>query len=94
MATKTRQQLTDEIEDLCDIRVCGDKVRKIHRAQYVDRRWNPHPPKAFVTWWESVGMLDTEKATGQGWSHVAPTVAFNCEAAREIYSNAKQYGIT
>jgi len=93
MATKTRKQLADEISDLCDQNGCSDKIQKIHHAQYVDRHWNPHPPKHFVNWWGSTGMEATKKKTGQAWADIDATRAFNCESAREVYREAKRFGV-
>jgi hypothetical protein len=47
---KTRQRRVDEITDLCEQAGCNDKRQKIHAHQYVDKRWNPHPPQDFVLW--------------------------------------------
>lgn len=93
MAIKTRKQLSEEIGDLCDQAGCNDKVRKIHAAQYVDRSWNPHPPPKFVDWWAAGGALDTEKRTSNSWQDIDAVRAFNCEAVRETYFEAKKLGI-
>lgn len=93
MATKTRQQLNDEISDLCDQKGCNDKIRRIHTVQYVDRRWNPHPPQRFVNWWGSGGLKETEKQTNRSWGDIDAVRAFNTEAVRQIYQEAKEFGI-
>lgn len=53
MATKTRAELLNQIDGLCDQAGCNDKIRELHRAQFVDRRWNPHPPQKFDLWWRT-----------------------------------------
>ncbi len=85
MAIKTRKQLGDEINDLCDQAGCNEKIRKIHSAQYVDRRWNPHPPRAFLSWWNQDGPKLTVAATGTAWEDIDAVRAFNCEAVRQVY---------
>ena len=96
MATKTRQQLSAEIIDLCEQAGCSDKIQKIHHAQYVDRKWNPHPPQRFVNWWGAEGWKRTEKKTDRAWSvndmPIDCVRAFNSEAVREVYQEAKQIG--
>ncbi len=87
MATKTRKQLADEIEDLCHEAGCKDKIRQVHSKQYVDKRWNPHPPRAFLSWWNQDGPKLTKDATWRDWVLIDAVRAFNCEAAREVYRN-------
>jgi hypothetical protein len=93
MATKTRSELADKISDLCDQAGCGDSIRKLHKSQFVDKRWNPHPSPTFVNWWNSMGAKATENRSGRTWIGIDATRAFNCEAARETYSEAKQMGV-
>jgi hypothetical protein len=93
MATKTRKQLADEINDHCNHSGCSDKIQKIHHAQYVDRHWNPHPPMNFVNWWGSTGAAATEKQTNRAWADIDAVRAFNCEAVREVYREAKSFGV-
>ncbi len=85
MAIKTRKQLGDEIESLCEQAGCNEKIQKIHHAQYVDRRWNPHPPRAFLSWWNKDGPDITEKATSRAWGDIDAVRAYNCEPAREQF---------
>jgi len=92
MATKTRQQLSNEISDLCDQAGCNDKIRKVHSSQYVDRGWNPHPPQRFINWWGMKGKAITEKQTDKAWQDVDAIRAFNCEDAREVYRQTKMIG--
>ncbi len=87
MATKTRKQLTGEIEELCEQAGCKEKVKQVHSKQYVDKRWNPHPPRAFLSWWNQDGPQLTKAATGRDWGLIDAVRAFNCEAAREVYRN-------
>jgi hypothetical protein len=94
MATKTRKQLVDEISDLCDQHGCNDKIHKVHTAQYVDRGWNPHPPQHFANWWGSVGKEMTEKKSENSWQDIDSIRAFNCETVREVYREAKQFGLS
>lgn len=83
----------EQIDVLCDVHECQEKTRKIHFDLYVNKRWNPHPPSRFVQWWRSAGARYTEKKTGRGWSDIDEVRAFNCEAVRESYSEAKQVGL-
>ena len=94
MANKTRLSLANEISDLCDQHGCNDKIQKLHHAQFVDKGWNPHPPQAFINWWGSIGIKATEKATGRGWGEIDAIRAFNCEAVREVYREAKNFGLS
>lgn len=89
----TRRELEDQISDLCEQAGCSEKIQKIHKAQYVDRRWNPHPPQTFCDWWFSVGGKQTEKRTGRAWVGIDAIRAFNCEAVRETYRESKKFGI-
>jgi hypothetical protein len=82
-----------QIKALCAFHECNEKQRKIHYAQYVNRRWNPHPPQRFVRWWNGDGPLYTEKKTGRAWLGVEPRIAFNCEAVREAYHEVKSLGL-
>lgn len=86
----------EQIETLCAVHECSEKIRKIHRDQYVNRRWNPHPPERFVNWWKELGWLQTEKKSERGWSisdePIDAARAFNCEAVREVYKEAKEIG--
>ena len=93
MATKTRSELADQISDLCDQAGCNDKIRTLHKAQFVDRRWNPHPTQKFVNWWGRIGWQATEKRSGRAWEGINAIRAFNCEAAREAYLEARQAGV-
>ncbi len=89
MATKTRKQLSSEIEELCEQAGCKEKIRQVHSKQYVDKRWNPHPPRAFLSWWNQDGPLLTWKATGLDWRLVDAVRAYNCESPREQFSKMK-----
>ena len=85
---------SEQINALCDFHECNEKKRKIHFRQYVHKRWNPHPPRRFVQWWEKDGgAIFTEQKTGRRWAGVETRVAFNCEAVREAYREAKQVGL-
>lgn len=84
---------SDQIDSLCAVHECNEKKRKIHRKQYVDDRWNPHPPMRFVFWWNQGGATYTEKATARPWVGIDSVVAFNCEAVREAYREAKAVGL-
>jgi hypothetical protein len=87
---QTRQQTTDTITDLCEQAGCSEKIAKIHLRQYGHSRWNPHPPQAFINWWGNGGIEATENKTGRGWRAIDAARAFNCEAVRETYSEAKE----
>lgn len=87
-----RMSKKEQIESLCDYHECNPKQRKIHREQYVDRKWNPHPPHRFETWWSTTGALETEKKTERTWLGIDAVRAFNCEAVREVYREAKEVG--
>jgi hypothetical protein len=88
-----RMSKQDQIESLCDYHECSSKKRKMHKEQYVHERWNPHPPKKFCDWWNSVGALDTEKKINRTWLGVDANRAFNCEAVREVYREGKEIGL-
>ena len=90
---KSRDKLADEISDLCEQAGCNPKIRKVHREQYVHKRWNPHPPNRFVDWWNSGGWRATEEKTNRSWVGVEARIAFNCEAAREVYRELKTVGV-
>ncbi len=85
MAIKTRKQLSEEISDMCDQAGCNDKIRKIHLSQYADRRWNPHPPRAFLSWWNQDGPKLARDATDRYFDDIDAVRAFNCEAVRQVY---------
>lgn len=88
-----QEKLKSEIDDLCEHHGCSNKIRKIHFDQYVFRQWNPHPPSRFVTWWQSEGPVFTEKKTARGWFGINTETAFNCEAVKESYHEAKSIGL-
>lgn len=46
-----RQTRADKITDACDERGCEGKSRKVHFDQFVKFGWDPHPPMAFMAWW-------------------------------------------
>jgi hypothetical protein len=92
MAAKIRKELIEEISDLCEQHGCNRKTKKVHLSQYADRQWNPHPPQHFINWWGSVGIEKTEKRTKNAWRDIDAIRAFNCEAVRETYREAKQIG--
>ncbi len=85
MATKTRKQLGEEIEDLCEQSGCKEKVKQVHSKQYVDKRWNPHPPRAFLSWWNQDGPKLTVAATGLAYEDIDAVRAYNCESVRQVY---------
>src|SRR5215471_10531412 len=58
---------TEQISALCDVHECKDKVRRVHLRQYTQERWNPHPPRRFLHWWNLVGPSDMKYATGRLW---------------------------
>ncbi len=87
MADKTRKQLAGEIEELCEQAGCKEKIRQVHSKQYVDKRWNPHPPRAFLSWWNQDGPRLTKAATGRDWALIDAVRAYNSESALEVYSN-------
>ncbi len=62
----------EEIEALCDIHGCNAKLRKVHRKQFLEDQWNPHPSERFTRWWMNRGWQDTEDATDRGWSSYDP----------------------
>ncbi len=82
MATKTRKQLTGEIEELCEQAGCKEKVKQVHSKQYVDKRWNPHPPRAFLSWWNKDGPQLMKVTTGRAWDDIDAIRAFNCGVVR------------
>lgn len=82
---KSRQRLIDEITDLCEQSGCSDKIAKIHLHNYVDRRWNSHPPQDFIAWFSD--HRDYESGT-------SPTKAFNCENYRIQWFVARQMNLT
>lgn len=81
MTTKER---SIRISDLCDEHDCSDKIRKIHHDQYVNKRWLPHPPAAFVEWWKQ--RLEYKV------SEVQPTPAWNCQWVQDEYMEAMGQG--
>ena len=90
MATKTRRALSDEISELCDQAGCNEKVAGIHHAQFVDRNWNPHPPRSFIKWWPH-GKAVCEEKSGEAWRHVDEVRAYNCETVRQIWTEVNQH---
>ena len=84
---------SEQIDVLCAVYECPLNIRKIHFQQYVNRRWNPHPPQRFLKWWAGSGVLFTEKRTCHAWALVGAVDAFNCEVVREAYREAKQLGL-
>lgn len=84
MGKEIRQQLLDRIMALCEEHGCSDKIKKLHSAQYVDQRWNPHPPIEFRKWWK------TQPDYAQGIDAVR---AFNCQCYRDAWSEAKTHGV-
>jgi hypothetical protein len=81
-----------QIKALCDYHECSSSQRKLHYRQYVQRRWNPHPPEQFAQWWPAVGWQQTEAATERAWKGVSIEDAFNCEAVRVVYREGKETG--
>lgn len=81
------------IDELCERAGCSEKIRKVHFQQYVHRRWNPHPPQKFLDWWNRDGAVFTENKSHRAWYGVKPVVAYNCEAVREAYREARQLGL-
>ncbi len=84
---------TEQIDALCSVHECNEKKRKIHFKQYIHGKWNPHLPSRFERWWIGEGVQATEKATNRAWEGINAVRAFNCEAAREVYREAKQIGV-
>ncbi len=78
-----------QIDTLCTVHECKEKKKKIHHKQYVFEKWNPHPPQRFLRWWNKDGIAQTENATGREWK-IDAIRAFNCEAVREVYTQAKE----
>jgi hypothetical protein len=56
-----RIKLTDQIAKLCKEAGCDEQTSKLHRDQFIKKRWHPHPRKSFVQWWEPWGF---DKTTG------------------------------
>jgi len=56
----------EEIDNLCRLHGCSEKIAKIHRAQFVDRGWMAHPPKAFCDWWEPTSFNSNTGASVGG----------------------------
>ena len=77
---KTRQQLAEEIDDLCREHGCSEKIAKIHAAQYVDRNWHPHPSAEFETWWKT----QMEYTQGEDSQR-----AYNCQEFRDRFLEQK-----
>ena len=91
---KTRRKREDVISDLCDQAGCNEKVRAIHRDQYVKRRYQPHPPSDFTDWWyQGGGWQFLEKVSGRGWCGVDAARAWNCDVVRQGYLEAKHVGV-
>lgn len=86
MATqiKSREGKAEEIAELCAQHNCNERIRKIHAAQYVDRRWHPHPPAEFVRWWS---QHDDHKLAG-----VRTVTAWNCQRYRDQYLEVREIG--
>lgn len=101
--TKYLNSLDDDehIEELCSMHKCNEKIRKIHKDEFLHKRWNPHPSERFVRWWMNRGWQEVEEATDQSW-HVwndrtqrnepivgkavgGPVRVYNCEKVRECY---------
>lgn len=79
-----RTKRKEEIASLCDHYGCDEKRGKRHFDLYVNKGWNPHPPKRFVKWWTT----QPDYASG-----VTATSAFNCQCYRDTYSEAKAHGV-
>ncbi len=79
-----REKQREEIIEACDDAECSDKIRKIHFEQFLNRRWNPHPPAEFIAWWST--HLD-------GKIHgVKTSVAWNTRHYRDQYMEARSVG--
>lgn len=80
---KTRQQLIQHISDLCEKHGCTEKISGLHRAQYVDRHWNPHPSDSFEAWWKThpdyTQGIDVERA-------------YNCQRYHGDWREARSVG--
>ena len=79
----------EQIETLCAVHECNEKKRKAHRSAYL-RGTNHHPPQRFLKWWNKDGIAQTESATDRAWQGIDAVRAFNCEAVREVYRQAKE----
>jgi hypothetical protein len=79
-----REDLENQIGDLCDQHGCNDKRRKIHFQQYVDRRWNPHPPLEWRLWWGKHPESDS----------VPAVAAYNSQCYRLQWHIAKLANLT
>jgi hypothetical protein len=76
-----REQVEDQIIDLCKRHGCKEKIRKIHFDQYVNKGWCPHPPEAFDSWWQNHRRhLNDEGA-------LKPVIAYNCRSYRTEFNN-------
>ena len=51
----SKSKRADKIADMCEERGCDERQRKNHYDQYVKHGWNPHPPAAFLAWWNPRG---------------------------------------
>jgi len=77
------RQLEDYIAERCEEAGCKPKVAALHRDQYVNRRWDPHPPQDFVRWWHS-----------QPESRLKAVIAYNCAEVRKRWEESKaSYGL-
>lgn len=85
MATSKRQELIEQITDLCAGDNCSEKMQKLHLAQYVDRGWNPHPTAEFIEWWK--------QHPDHAINGVPTNVVYNCRVYRDAFLEAKQYGV-
>lgn len=83
----------DKIDALCAVYGCKEKAQKIHYQAFVHKQWNPHPPMRFVFWWAHGGAAYTETKSDRSWIGIDAVRAFNCEAVREAYFEAKSVGL-
>lgn len=78
----TREERENHISDLCDQCGCKEKIRRIHFELYVDKQWHPHPPQAFVEWWNTV-YPDAKKDL---------VASYNSEHYQNEWHEAKHFG--
>jgi hypothetical protein len=54
------------IADLCRAAGCNEEQRLLHNEQFLKRRWHPHPPSLFRTWWQPTHIDPTSGASVGG----------------------------
>ena len=87
-----RRELAAKIDRICTAHGCGDKLRRIHFEQFVDRQWHPHPPKTWEKWIRQQPVFGEMIYLGTS-EREASVKLFNCARFYDQFCEARRIGV-